>query len=416
MHTVRSPYLPGRTPKIAIARAISGPGGNETTEETPEHRSGTRRARMSNMLALQKVGQSMWLDYIDRNLLVDGALEALVDEGLSGVTSNPTIFHKAITSDSDYDDVIRDLMQADHEIDARTLFEWLSIQDAQLAADILKPVYDRSDGQDGYVSIEVSPHLAYDTIGTIEAARHLWRALRRPNVMIKVPATRQGLSAIERLIADGINVNATLLFSIDRYAEVFQAYIRGLAMNPQPAQVASVASFFVSRIDNKIDPMLEAIGSPEALAVRGKAAIACAKLAYARFKQLTEEEGWDQERRRGARVQRLLWGSTSTKNPAYSDVLYVESLIGPQTVNTVPPHTLDAFQAHGEVRRGTLEQDIERARRDIERLESLGIRLKRVTDDLEMEGVEAFAASYDALLGDLAGKRVSVTREYATHS
>lgn len=371
---------------------------------------------MSNMLALRKVGQSMWLDYIDRNLLVDGALEALVDEGLSGVTSNPTIFQKAISSDADYDDAIRDLMQADHEIDARTLFEWLAIQDAQLAADILKPVYERSCGEDGYVSIEVSPHLAYDTIGTIEAARHLWRAVHRRNVMIKVPATRQGLPAMERLIAEGINVNATLLFSVDRYTEVFQAFVRGLSMNPNPGEIASVASFFVSRIDSKVDPLLNKIGSQDALTLRGRMAIGCAKLAYARFKELTEEEGWDEQRRRGARVQRLLWGSTSTKNPVYRDVLYVESLIGPQTVNTVPPRTLDAFQAHGEVRRGTLEQDVERARRDIERLESLGIRLKRVTDELEYEGVNAFTASYDALLEDLAKKRMTVTREYATHS
>jgi transaldolase len=234
--------------------------------------------------------------------------------------------------------------------------------------------------------------------------------------MIKVPATRQGLPAIERLIADGINVNVTLLFSIERYAEVFEAFVRGLAMNPQPATVASVASFFISRIDAKVDALLEERGSPETLALRGRTAINCAKLAYARFKELVAGEGFQEQRRRGARVQRLLWGSTSTKNPAYSDVLYVESLIGPDTVNTVPPRTLDAFQAHGEVRRNTLEQDVERAQREFERLESLGIRLKRVTDELEKEGVQAFAASYDGLLSDLAAKRVSVAREYATHS
>lgn len=367
---------------------------------------------MSNMLALYQYGQSMWLDYIDRGLLLDGGLARLVEEGLRGVTSNPTIFHKAISGGDQYDGAIRDLLQADPQMDAETLYEWLAIQDVQLAADILRPVYESSDGADGFVSLEVSPHLARDTAGTIDAAHHLWRAVDRPNLMIKVPATVEGLPAVERLIGAGINVNATLLFSVARYEEVAGAYVRGLERHPEPERVASVASFFVSRIDGKVDSMLDALGTPEARRLKGRAAIANAKMAYQRFRALTRRQAFRDQVARGARVQRLLWGSTSTKNPDYSDVLYVDELIGPDTVNTVPPQTLDAFQAHGTVAL-TLEGGVEQARRGLEALSACGIDLDAVTAELEGEGVAAFAESHDKLIAALDEKRIAAMRDYA---
>ncbi|NIR30449.1 MAG: transaldolase [Gammaproteobacteria bacterium] len=367
---------------------------------------------MSNMLTLYQYGQSMWLDYIDRDLLVNGGLARLVEEGLRGVTSNPTIFHKAITGGHQYDDAIRDLLQADPQMDAETLYEWLAIQDVQWAADILRPVYENSNGTDGFVSLEVSPHLAGDTAGTVEGVHHLWRAVDRPNLMIKVPGTREGLPAIERLIGEGININVTLLFSVARYEEVVGAYVSGLGRHPDPARVTSVASFFVSRIDGKVDLMLDRAGTPEARRLKGRAAIANAKMAYQRFRALTRSEAFRDQVARGARVQRLLWGSTSTKNRDYSDLLYVDGLIGADTVNTVPPQTLDAFQDHGTVAL-TLERDVEQARRDQEDLAALGIDLDAVTRELEEEGVAAFAESHDKLLAALEEKRVAVTRDYA---
>lgn len=367
---------------------------------------------MSNMLTLYQHGQSMWLDYIDRNLLDNGGLQRLVGKGLRGVTSNPTIFHKAITGSNDYDDAIRDLLQAHPEMDAERLYERLAIQDVQRAADVLHPVHESSGGADGFVSLEVSPHLAHDTAGTIEAVHRLWQAVDRPNLMIKVPGTREGLPAIERLIGAGININVTLLFSVARYQEVAGAYTLGLASNPQPERVASVASFFVSRIDGKIDPMLDAIGTREANRLKGRAAIANAKMAYERYKTLIEGDAFREQLARGARVQRLLWGSTSTKNPDYSDVLYVDELIGPDTVNTVPPQTLDAFQDHGTVAL-TLERGVEQARRDLDALASLGIDLDEITRELEDEGVAAFADSHDKLIQALDEKRAAVMRDYA---
>ena len=364
-------------------------------------------------LLLNKYGQSVWLDYIDRNLVANGGLKALVEEGVRGVTSNPTIFHKAITSSTDYDDAILDLIQADHEIDDETLYQWLAIQDIQLAADILKPVYESSKGEDGYVSLEVSPHIAYETDKTIEAAQHLWRAVDRPNLMIKVPGTAPGLRAVERLIADGINVNVTLLFSVDRYREVTAAYIRGLSKNSHPEKVASVASFFVSRVDSKVDAALDQTGNKDAQLLKGKIAIANAKMAYQHFLKVTDSINFETERKRGAKRQRPLWASTSTKNPAYSDVLYVEELIGTNTVNTVTPQTLDVFQAHGELR-NSLENDINAASRELKALTAFGIDLEQITDELEQEGVKKFADSYDQLLAALKEKRSEVAKEYAS--
>jgi transaldolase len=258
----------------------------------------------------------------------------------------------------------------------------------------------------------VSPHLAYDTEGTVQAARRLWRAVDRPNLMVKVPATLEGLPAIERLIAEGINVNATLLFSVSRYQAVAEAYLRGLALNPEPGRVASVASFFVSRIDGKVDAILDEIGTAKALRLKGKIATANAKAAYERFKVLLRTEAFARQQARGARVQRPLWASTATKNPQYSDLLYVEGLIGPDTVNTVPPQTLDMFMQHGEVR-ATLEMDVDTACRDLAELQTLGVELEQIALELEREGVAAFADSYDRLLEVLHKKRNAVAQEYA---
>lgn len=367
---------------------------------------------MSKIFTLySEYGQSIWLDYIDRNLLVRGGLAALVAEGLRGVTSNPTIFHKAMADSADYDDAIRDLLQADHEMDDATLCQWLTIQDVQMAADILEPVYTRSDGKDGFVSLEVSPHIAFDTDATIEAARHLWRSVDRPNLMIKVPATAPGLPAIEQLIAEDINVNVTLLFSVDRYKAVTSAWIRGLSHNPDPQRVASVASFFVSRVDTRVDAALDEIGTPEAQSLKGSIAVANAKSAYRHFKETMASAQFKAQQQRGARPQRPLWASTSTKNPEYSDVLYVEQLIGQETVNTVTPDTLDALQAHGEIA-ATLERGIHTAKQQLEALDALGIDLAQITRELEQEGVKKFADSYDQLLAVLKEKRLAVDRQH----
>ena len=368
---------------------------------------------MADLIDLYHHGQSIWLDNINRDLVAGNGLKRLTEIGLRGVTSNPTIFHKAIADSHAYDGSIKELLHADPRADEHTLYEWLTIQDVQMAADILRPVYDSSEGHDGFVSLEVSPHLAHDTEGTIDRVRHLWRRVDRENVMIKVPATQAGLPAIERLIGEGININVTLLFSVSRYEDVAHAYVRGLAQNPHPQRVASVASFFVSRVDTKLDPILAEMDAPEAHALQGKVAVANARVAYQRFKQIFfTEEAFEQQRRRGAQVQRLLWGSTSTKNPAYRDVMYVEELIGPQTVNTVPNETLDAFLDHGEIR-PSLEEDAQGAFRIIDGLAALGIEYGTVMGELEMEGVEKFNKSYDDLQAALRSYRDDVSRGYA---
>lgn len=361
---------------------------------------------MATLSELGKFGQSIWLDFIDRNLLEKGGLKQLVDAGVTGVTTNPTIFHKAITGSADYDAAIAAAVKARPGIDEFALFEALTVADVQTAADVMRTVYDRSDGADGYVSIEVAPDLAYDAQGTIDSARHLWRKVARPNVMIKVPGTAPGLTAIEQLIGEGINVNVTLLFAVSRYEDVVRAWARGLARCAQPAQVASVASFFVSRVDGKIDKALE--GKPEAAALLGKAAIANAKLAYGRFLELLAEPLVSAQLARGARPQRPLWASTSTKNPKYRDVLYVETLIGRDTVNTLPPETLAAFRDHG-VAADTVGHDMAAVHGVLAELPRHGIDLDAVTRTLETEGVASFKDSYDKLLADLQRKRASLS-------
>lgn len=349
-------------------------------------------------------GQSIWLDAISRELIASGRLKRLIEEdGLRGVTSNPTIFDQAISRSGDYDAALRALLRDGFRRDAQVLYETLAVEDIRAAADLFRPVFHASEGGDGFVSIEVSPHLARDADASIAEAHRLWRAVDRPNAMIKIPATQAGVRAIEALIADGINVNATLMFSLRHYEDVARAYLRGLERNAKPQRVASVASFFVSRVDAAVDPLLERRGTAEAMALRGRIAIANAKLAYLRFREIFHGDAFAALRLRGARVQRPLWGSTGTKNRAYSDVLYVEELIGPETVNTVPLATLDAFRDHGRVRPSLLEAT-EQAREDIARLAALGIDLTAITGKLQEDGVAAFAASFDNLLAALRTK------------
>jgi transaldolase len=367
---------------------------------------------MASLLDLARHGQSVWLDFIDRNLVANGGLQRLVDSGVTGVTTNPTIFHKAIGAGNDYDEAIRELLDQNHEIDQAELCEALMVGDVQMAADVLRSVYDRTQGRDGYVSLEVPPDLAYSTERTVASGKHLWTAVQRPNVMIKVPGTAEGVLAFERLTADGINVNVTLLFGVTRYEEVVRAWARGLSRNPHPERIASVASFFVSRVDGKVDKKLDAVGTPEAARLRGRIAVANAKAAYQRFQGLLKEPQIAEQLKRGARPQRPLWASTSTKDPSYSDVLYVESLIGPDTVNTLPPETLDAFLYHGEASY-SLESDTDVAQRELQALAKLGIDLDGITQELESEGVKGFQASWDNLLGALERKRFAVAKDFA---
>ena len=370
---------------------------------------------MNPLKELLQHGQSIWLDSISRDLVKSGELRRLVtEEGLRGLTSNPTIFEQAIGQGKEYDDALRQLLRNNERQTEKALFEALAVEDIRMAADELRPVYDDTGGGDGYASLEVSPHLARDTQGSISEARRLWRAVQRPNLMIKIPSTPEGIPAIEQLISEGVNVNVTLMFSLHHYEAVARAYIAGLgrwaASSPGGAKEAwpcSVASFFVSRVDVMVDPMLEKIGAPEGLALQGKIATANAKLAYRRFREIFYGEPFAALRRKGARVQRPLWGSTGTKNPKYSDVLYVEELIGPDTVNTVPPKTLAAFRDHGRVR-DTLQEDIEQARLQIAQLGNLGIDLNAVTEQLQNDGVDAFSASYDKLLATLKTKREDI--------
>lgn len=364
---------------------------------------------MSRLKALRKLGQSIWLDYVQRSLITSGELGRLVEEdGLCGVTSNPTIFEKAIAGSRDYDDELHAILTDNPRAEPRTLYELSAIRDIQMAADVLKPVYDKTAGADGFVSLEVSPHLARDTDGTLGEVRRLWRAVARPNVMIKVPGTPEGIPAIEALIAEGININITLMFSLRHYEAVAQAYLSGLTRSAAPERVASVASFFVSRVDTVVDRELEAIGTAQALAMRGQGAIANARLVYRRFGEIFYGERFSRLRRQGARVQRPLWASTGTKNPAYSDVLYVEGLIGPDTVNTLPPATLDAFRDHGQASRATVGESWDEAESCLAALQELGIDLVAVTEKLQTDGVAAFAASYEQLLAALAQKRKTI--------
>lgn len=363
---------------------------------------------MATIEALQHNGQSVWLDTIDRRLLLDDGLRQLIELGVSGLTSNPTIFQTALKSSDAYDDAIRDLLEMNPAIDAASVYEWLVVRDVQMAADQLRPVYDRSDRREGYVSLEVSPHLAFDTMSTLDAARHLWQSVRRPNLLIKVPATAEGVPAVEQLIAEGINVNATLLFSVRRYEEIALAYLRGQSRCQSPEQVASVASFFVSRIDAKVDAILEAIGKPEALAVRGRTAINLARKAYQNFKLLMQAPLARVPGKR--RTQRLLWASTSVKNPAYPATYYLDNLIGLDTVTTVPTQTLEAFFYEGSVRPASLESELDVGAQQLETLESLGVNVETIAGQLEVEGVDKFIASYEDTLGIIADKCSSLSR------
>jgi transaldolase len=366
---------------------------------------------MTKLHQLAELGQAIWLDYIRRSLIEQGDLDNLVHDGLRGLTSNPSIFEKAIAGSDDYDEALRHLSGESRS--PQEIYEVLAIEDIQRAADVLRPIYDETGGGDGYVSLEVSPDLAYDTRGTIEEAHRLFDIVDRPNVMIKVPATPEGFPAIETLIGEGVNVNATLMFSLDQYDAVSQAYISGLetldANGGDLSGVASVASFFVSRMDVKVDRMLDDIGTPAAQELRGSIGIANAKMAYQRFKVTFSGERWEHLEEKGARLQRVLWASTSTKDPTYSDTLYPDNLIGPHTVNTLPPSTLDAFRDHGTVAL-TLERELLAEQARLERLVDLGIDLDQVTDVLLEEGVEKFARPFSDLMESIVEKVESLTR------
>jgi transaldolase len=365
-----------------------------------------KRYEMSNTVReVQEHGQSVWYDNIRRGLFGSGELKRLIDLGVTGLTSNPTIFQKAIAESSDYDDAFEEMVGEGKSTDE--VYESLVIDDIRAAADLLRPVYEGTDGVDGYASLEVSPHLAHDTGATVSEGRRLFAALDRPNVMVKVPATPEGIPAVHRLIGEGINVNVTLLFSLRAHGDAMQAYISGLEdlqfSGGDVSSVASVGSFFVSRVDGVIDSKLEGRNAE----LMGKAAVANARLAYRDFK---EEFGGDRFallRANGARVQRPLWASTSTKNPEYSDVMYVDSLIGADTVNTMPEPTLLAFLEHGAVA-DTLEEDVEGAERLIEDIESAGVSMEEVTAGLLADGVRQFTESFDQLMANIADKRAAL--------
>ncbi|HLF28321.1 MAG TPA: transaldolase [Anaerolineae bacterium] len=364
---------------------------------------------------LSRLGQSVWYDNISRQLLGSGGLRRLIAAGLLGMTSNPTIFEKAMRDSREYDTALRRLIKSGAQGDE--IYEALTIEDVGAAADEFRRVYEQTGGGDGYVSIEVSPTLAHDAAGTLAEARRLWQTLNRPNIMVKVPATRPGLGAIEQLLSEGLNINITLMFSMTHYEAVAEAHIRGLETRAAAGQpidrVASVASFFVSRVDTLVDTLLEAIVRQEgpdagmAASLLGKAAVANSKLVYERFRQIYDGQRFAALKARGARLQRVLWASTSAKNPNYPDTLYVDTLIGPDTVNTVPPETYTAIQDHAFVRR-TVDQDLDAARKVVSDLARLGIDLNEVGERLSVEGVEKFAQSYEQALGAIAVKRAEL--------
>ncbi|MCI4342967.1 MAG: bifunctional transaldolase/phosoglucose isomerase [Thermoplasmata archaeon] len=362
--------------------------------------------RLSDLVA---VGQSPWLDYIRRSMLASGELRRMVEvDGITGITINPTIFDKAIAGSEDYDSALQALLAKEPTLSPAQLYERLAVEDVTRAADVLRPVYDRTHGVDGFVSLEVAPGLAHDTAGTIAEGRRLWDAVDRPNLLIKVPATPEGIPAIEELLAQGVNVNITLMFSLAHYEAVAQAYLRGLARTPEPTRLASVASVFVSRIDSAVDKLLDASPAPEAKRLRGKIAIANCRVVYARFLEIFHGLGFAPWIGKGAHPQRPLWASTSTKDPAYRDTLYVEELIGPETVDTIPPATLTAFEDHGVIRRDAVAGGLSEARAELTLAATIGIDLAKVTDDLQVEGVALFSASYDHLLSSLAAKKAAL--------
>jgi transaldolase len=369
---------------------------------------------------LHALGQSVWLDYIRRGILDNGELEEMIRRyDLRGVTSNPSIFEQAIGDSDDYDDAF-DLLAAD-QADANEAYEALAVEDITRACDLFRGVYDESQGTDGFVSLEVSPELAHDEAGTLDEARRLWKAVNRPNLMIKVPGTDAGLPVIEQLLAEGMNVNITLLFSVANHEKVMEAFLRALERRLEKGEplerVASVASFFVSRVDSAIDAQLNKLAEAatddaakqRALGLRGKAAVANAKLAYRRFQEIFSGPRWEKLAAAGAQVQRPLWASTSTKNPDYRDVIYVEELIGDHTVNTMPLATVEAFADHG-VARTAVDQGVDQARADIAALRALGVDLDEVTDQLQREGVDKFARSFRELLQSVDAKLTRVAQ------
>src|SRR5690606_35993427 len=369
----------------------------------------------NRLIEIQKYGQSIWMDFITRDLMRSGKLQEWVERGIVGMTSNPTIFAKAIGDGTQYDDLIKTML----DLDASAIYEKLAIADIQAAADVLLSVYDRTDGEDGYVSLEVSPLLAYDAENTLSEAKRLFAAVDRPNVMLKIPGTQEGLDAIEEALYAGLNINITLLFSVENYAQVVERYLRALERRvdegKEVAQIASVASFFLSRIDTVVDNLLDSNiksarmrGEFETTEhhrrLMGQAAIANAKLAYAHFLEVFNSPRFERLKEAGARVQRPLWASTSTKNPAYPDTYYVDALIGPHTVNTLPPQTIEAFADHGTVAR-TVDQNIDAARKLMRDLADVGVQMDKVTQQLQSDGVEAFANDFRRLIDAVEGKR-----------
>jgi transaldolase/glucose-6-phosphate isomerase len=382
---------------------------------TPEKQTPSSTSTQNPLLELQKFGQSVWLDYIRRDLITSGELKRLIDnDGLRGMTSNPSIFEKAIAGSNDYAGFLNQLIA--QGLSAGDIFERIAVRDIQDAADILLPVYKSTNKRDGYVSLEVSPTLARDTQGTIEEARRLWKAVARPNIMIKVPGTPEGVAPVRQLISEGLNINITLLFAQDAYKKVAEAYIDGLEAAQKAGKdisgIASVASFFVSRIDTLVDSMIDTElknpGSPEReqllRSLHGKVAIANAKQAYRFYQQMIAGPRWKALAASGAQTQRLLWASTSTKNPKYRDVLYIEELIGPDTVNTIPPATMDAFRDHGAVRR-TLDADLAAADATMTNLEKAGISMQKVTDQLLDEAIKLFADAFAKLIAAVEQKK-----------
>lgn len=368
------------------------------------------------LLDLQTLGQSIWIDFISREMISSGKLQRLIeDDGVSGVTSNPSIFEKAITESNDYDEAIHILSLQGKTADE--IYQLLTVEDIQRVAGLLRPTYDRTDGQDGFVSLEVSPTLAHDTQGTILEARLLWSLVDRPNSMIKVPATREGIPAIRQLVGEGINVNITLLFGLPRYQEVANAYLDGLEILAGKGRslkhVASVASFFLSRIDVLLDPVLEKkklarnAQADVASVLQGQVAIASAKVAYQVYKEMFQSDRFTKLEDKGAQRQRLLWASTSTKNPMYNDTKYVEPLIGPETINTLPVETLDAYRDHGQPQQ-RLEQNISQAYHVLNKLSVVGIDLNTATQQLEDEGVEKFVSALDRLMLSLREKQAAI--------
>jgi len=371
----------------------------------------TKLYQATKLQQATKLGQSIWLDYIRRSFIESGELQALINEGLRGITSNPSIFAEAIVNSSDYDAALQDLVAADKSVDE--IYEALVIEDIRAAADLLRPVYDESGGNDGYISLEANPNLAYDTLGTIEEIHHLRATVDRPNVMYKVPATGSGIPAIATLIGEGININITLMFSLTHYEAVVEAYLRGLeqlaAYNGDLSKIASVASFFVSRVDGEIDKKLDEIGNQT---LKGKIGIANAKLAYARYLSIFSSYRWQQLEAHGARPQRILYGSTSTKNPAYPDTLYVDNLMGANTVNTLPRATLNALRDHGVIAAG-LTANLDQARDELNQLAKLGINLETITQHLQDDGVQKFAKDFSKLIDAISQKREQFERQYA---